>query len=265
MDVILQRALPVRPWTADHMLRLPGTVPVPMADWLQRDEAFAAQMALRDRLIAERLEAVHAMAETARPAAAELLALVLTHLDGVPGYRREPGAMIRPDGVRVPLDGLPLVAAGRLVQEDLVILEKPAGEAEHRLTAAILCFPSNWTLAQKFGMPLGRIHAPVAVYDDTIARRVQRLFDAIRPGAPLMRANLIPYAHANLHNPLPEYARHTPAAGAVRYLRSERQTLLRLPETGAVVFSIHVYQLSLNSLTDEDRARLRAARPDAFA
>lgn len=247
------------------MLRLPGTVPVAMADWLQRDDAFGAQMALRDHLIAERREAVHAMADGARPAAEELLALVLDQLDGVPGYARRAGALVRPDGVRVPLDGPPLIVAGRLVQEDLVILQKADGEDEHRLSAAILCFPSSWTLAQKFGMPLGRIHAPVPAYDEAVAKRVQRLFDAIRPGAPLMRANLIAYAHAELHNPLPEFHRHAPDAGAARYLRSERQTLLRLPETRAVVFSIHVYQLLLDSLGDEDRARLQAVQPGLFA
>ena len=32
---------------ADHTLRLRGTVPIDTADWLQRDEVFAAQMAER--------------------------------------------------------------------------------------------------------------------------------------------------------------------------------------------------------------------------
>jgi dimethylamine monooxygenase subunit A len=262
---IVQQRLPVAPWTVEHMLRLPGTVPIAPVDWLQRDEAFAAQMALRDRLIAERTAAVHAMTGGAEPAARELLGIVLAHLDGVPGYVREGATMRRPDAVTVSLDGPPLLAAGRLVQEDLVILQRPAGSAEHVLTAAVLCFPSNWTLAQKIDLPLGRIHLPVEAYDATVARRVQRLFDSIRPEAPLMRANLIPYAHGDLHSPRPEFSRHTPAPGEMRFLRSERQTLLRLPETRAVVFSIHVYQLRLDTLAPEDRARLEAVRPGWFA
>lgn len=264
MEAILQRSLPVRPWMADHTLRLPGTIPITLADWLQRDEVFAAQMALRDQLIADRPEAVHAMAGTARPAAEELLALVLDQLEGAEGYHRTGDAVRRPDGVLVPLAGPPLVTAGRLVQEDLVVLEKPQGEAEHQLTAAILCFPSNWTLAQKFGMPLGRIHAPVDAYDDTVAKRVQRLFDAIRPEMPLMRANLLPYAHANLHSPRAEYARHAPGPDAIRYVRSERQTLLRLPASRAVVFSIHVFQVPLDSIVGDERTRLEAVRPGWF-
>lgn len=260
----LQERLPVVPWMADHTLRLPGTTPVALADWLQRDEAFAGQMALRDRLIAERAPEVHAMAPSARRAADELLALVLAHLDGVPGYTREGGALRRPDGVVVPLAGPPLLVAGRLVQEDLVILEKPEGAPEHVLTGAILCFPSNWTLAQKFGMPLTRIHLPVAAYDETVAKRVQRLFDAVRPEAPIMRANLIPYAHSELHSPRPEFSRHSPGPDEIRFVRVERQTLLRLPDSRAVVFSIHVYQMPLDRLPEAEAARLRAVRPGWF-
>lgn len=264
MPPILQRHLPVAPWMADHTLRLPGTVPIALAEWLQRDDVFAEQMAARDYLIAERPAAVHAVADAARPAAAELLALVLAHLDGVPGYAREGEAMRRPDGVLVPLDGEPLVVAGRLVQEDLVLLERPEGGDEHVLTGAILCFPSNWTLAEKFGKGLVRIHLPVERYDESIARRVQRLFDAIRPEAPIMRANLLLYSDPALFNPRHEFARHTPDPGAAEFVRVERQTLLRLPETRAVVFSIHTYMVRPADLTPEQRVKLAEVRPGAF-
>ncbi len=261
---ILQERLPVAPWMAEHTLRLPGTVPIAPADWLQRDEAFAAQMAYRDRLVAERLEAVHRMAEGCAPAADELLELVLAHLDGVPGYRREAGGMRRPDGVVVALDGPPLVVAGRLVQEDLVVLEKPQGGAEHVLTGAILCFPSNWTLAEKFGMGLARIHLPVAPYDETMARRVQRLFDAIRPEAPMMRANLLLYGEEDLYNARREFERHVPGPDGARFVRVERQVLMRLPVSRAVVFSIHTYMVRPEALSAEQRERLEAVRPGAF-
>jgi hypothetical protein len=151
------------------------------------------------------------------------------------------------------------------VQEDLVILERAEAEPEHRLTAAVLCFPSNWTLRQKFGLPLARIHLPVEAYDEALAKRVRRLFEAIRPGAPLMRANLLPYTHARLYSPRPELDRHSPSPGEVRFVRVERQTLLRLPVTRAVVFSIHVYQVSLAAITGVERERLRAVRPAWFA
>jgi hypothetical protein len=265
MPEILQSRLPVAPWMAEHTLRLPGTVPIPPADWLQRDDAFGAQMARRDRLIAGHPTAVHAMADGCRPAAEELLALVLTQLAETPGYRRKGTTMRRPDGVAVPLGGPPLVAAGRLVQEDLLILDKPEAADEHALQGGIVCFPSNWTLAEKMGKPLSRIHAPVERYDATVARRVQRLLDALRPEAPLMRSNLLFYAEPELFNPRPEFEPHGTAAGTARYLRVERQALLRLPRTRAVVFSIHTYLVRPEALEADQRARLEALRPGAFA
>ncbi len=265
MSAILQDRLSVAPWMAAHTLRLPGTQPIDPADWLMRDEAFAAQMAYRDRLIAERPGEVHAITAGCAPAAEELRALVLAHLAAAPGYAREGCELRRPDGVAVPLDGPPLLVAGRLVQEDLCILEKPEGAGEHVLTGAILCFPSNWTLAQKMGHGLARIHLPVDAYDETVARRVQRLFDLIRPEAPLMRANLLLYGADDLFNARREFERHAPEPGAARYVRVERQVLLRLPQTGAVVFSIHTHMVRPEALTPEQLARLEAVRPGALA
>ena len=55
-------------------------------------------------------------------------------------------------------------------------MQKPDGAAEHILTGAVLCFPSSWTLSEKLGKPLLRIHMPVASYDSQMGARVQRMF-----------------------------------------------------------------------------------------
>jgi hypothetical protein len=94
---------------------------------------------------------------------------------------------------------------------------------------------------------------------------VQRLFDVLRPEAPLMRANLALHADCDLFNPRPEADRHVFAPGTARILRVERQVLLRLPVTRAVVFSIHTYVVRPEALTPEQRARLEAALPQSFA
>jgi dimethylamine monooxygenase subunit A len=243
MVPVLQSHLPFAPWMDPSTRRLPGVLPLTDDAWLCVDEAFAGQMAERDRLIAETPTTVYAALPEARMAADELYATVLA---GVPGYSVTPSHVTRPDGVTVPLDPAhPLLTLGRLVQEDLCLLQ--ADGDEHVLTGAILCFPASWTLAQKIGRPLSVIHHPVAPYDDRIRTSVQRMFHAIRPEAPLWRGNVLLYDDATLHQPRTEGARR-PRPVANTYLRSERQCLLRLPQTRAVVFTIHTYVLRTDQL-----------------
>lgn len=253
---ILQERLPFAPWMEGRTWRLPGIVPLEDGAWVLRDEAFAGQMAERDRLIAERLPLVHDLLPEGRGAADELYRAVLEKIAEDAGYLVGGAEVVRPDGVVVPLDpARPLITLGRLVQEDLCLMQ--ARGDEHVLTGAVLCFPASWTLAQKIGRPLTGIHVPVPHYDDGMARRVQRLFDAIRVGQPLMRFNALIYDDPVLHQPRREgEARPRPVEKI--YLRSERQVLMRLPETGAVVFSIHTYVVRIDSLSQAERDGLAA-------
>lgn len=221
------------------MRRLPGTVPLGDMPWLWPDEAYAGQMALRDRLVAEAPETVIAALPESGPAVEELYRLVLSELAALPGFRMDVDAVQRPDGARVARDAPRLAQLARLVQEDLCVME--AGAEGHVLTAATLLFPAYWTLSEKLGRPLVGLHAPVPVYDADIARRVQRLFDGLAPERPIWRFNLHPQDSDALFTPRREGdpARHR--ARRPRYFRSERQILRRLPETGAVVFSIKTY------------------------
>lgn len=226
------------PPRAPRAPRLPGTAPVDPDAWLLRCEAFGAQMALRDRLVAEGAEGL-AMRAEAREAVGELLDAVLDRLGRDAGYRVGATEVRRPDGVAVAVEReAPLATLARLVQEDLCLLQP--GPEGHRLTAGVLLFPSFWRLADKIGRALPAIHAPVADYDPEVARRVQRLFDALRPGLVLERWNWLPHDEPWLHMPRPEAVRRETSARPA-YLRRERQCLLRLPRTGAVVFSIHSF------------------------
>lgn len=241
MNVILQQGLPYDPFS---LPRLPGISPVGNGPWLIRDEAFAAQMALRESLLATRRADVVACLPEARDAAGELLALVLSEVYGAGSADR----VTRPDGANIAIDRAdPMGTLARLVQEDLCVMQ-PRG-AEHVLTAAALLFPASWTLAEKLGRPLIGIHKPVAAYDAGLAARVQRLFDGIRVGAPLWRFNALWYDDPTLFQPRREDAPRLPPGDGGAYLRSERQVLRRLPETGAVVFSIHTYVVPRAALT----------------
>jgi hypothetical protein len=258
-DPILHQTLPFIPWMDPRTMRLPGVLPVVGDDWLRVDEAFAGQMAVRDRLIATQEAAVHGMLDRARPAAMELFDKVLAQLTQTPGYIVGLDSVTRPDGQVVGLDrDWPMRTLGRLVQEDLCLME--AEGAEHMLTGAILCFPASWTLSEKLGRVMTGIHVPVEPYTQEVARRVQRLFDAIRPEQPLWRMNYLTYADPTLHQPrLESDRRPRPDANTRVFVRSERQCLMRLPQTRAVVFSIHTYVLRLEDLPADAREALVSA------
>jgi len=256
MTPILQSHLPFAPWMDPRTHRLPGVLPVAGDDWLRVDDAFGPQMAERDRLIATVPDVVHGIFPAAHDAAAELFARVIDHLRATPGYLVADDCVTRPDGVTVPLDGPPLLTLGRLVQEDLCLMQRHADESV--LTGAILCFPASWSLAEKLGRPLTGIHAPVTPYTDDIARRVQRMFDAIRVDQPLWRANALVYVDPALHQPRRESDPRTDRRGGT-FLRSERQGFLRLPVSRAVVFSIHTYVVRLGDLTPDQHAAMGSA------
>lgn len=220
-------------------------------EWLLRDDVFDAQMAYRDHLLKTRRAEVFRATDASLPAQAELLDTVLAEI----GYDFDGDRITRPDGEVVTVGAdQPIVTAARLVQEDLILMENLTGEPE--LTAAVLCFPASWTLDEKFTRGLIGIHGNVDEYDEDVAKRVQRMFDAIRPEQPLWRANFMVYANPELHQPRLEGDSRADPSGDGQFARVERQTLRKLPKTRAVVFGIHTYVVPLDVLNDEVREAL---------
>jgi len=249
--VTCQTCLPFYPWMEPPLARLPGIIPIEPGDWLVRDEAFAGQMALSDQLIADRREEVTALVGV-EAAACEVLDLVVASLGE--GYEVGAEQIVRPDGVVVARHSdHPLIVARRLVQEDLLI-HGALGD-EHGLLGGVLCFPASWTLTEKVGRGLMGVHGPVEIYDANLGARVQRLFDGIRPGLPVMRANYLTYAKPDLFHPRSEAARR--ADHTANFMRVERQCLLKLPVCGAVIFSIHTYVVPMAAVEDHAQEALR--------
>jgi Haem-dependent oxidative N-demethylase, alpha subunit-like len=134
----------------------------------------------------------------------------------------------------------PLVEAGRNVAPDLCILEA----REVRLIAASLLFANQWTPRAKWGLSLLGIHAPVEGYDTQLANKVGVVLGRLGEQI-LVRRNW--FIHDVGTWCIPEridYAAEPADPGSLT-LRSERQTLRRLPDTGAIVFMIRTQQVSL--------------------
>ena len=258
--IICQKKLPIMPWMAAGGVRLPGLSPVSTADWLVRDDVFAAQMAYRDHLVKNRQAHVYACLPQAEPSARELLEILLAELpSNDAAYTKRGSALTRPDNISIETKTTaPLLTAGRLAQEDFALMQKEDGT--YRLTGGLICFPAHWQLQRKIGKTLTGLHAPVAEYTADIAARTLRIFDHLRPETPLMRANVLIYTNPDLHQPAAE--KKTVAKDAPRFVRVERQTLRRLPRTGAIAFAIHTYQIPAQALAPEQFAALAARRPD---
>jgi dimethylamine monooxygenase subunit A len=173
---------------------------------------------------------------------------------------------------RAPLDWL-----GLQVQEDLLLLD---GRREGlSLVAGQLCFPSMWSLDEKLGRSLFDIHAPVPGLNKQLGPSTLNLLERLKPGRSVTRSNwaltvtdrmdLAPWT-------LPEWQHlfqglTAENAGERCFLRLERQTLTLLPDTGAILFTIHTYRAPVaTEVVDPARRRrlasvLRTVPPDTRA
>ncbi len=258
--VILHSNLPLIPWMHPIMGRLPGTMPVDIDNWLLKDEVFSQQMAYRDHLIERRRDVVFHCLEGAMDAATELRDTLANELPNIAGYAYKGGQLTRPDGITIDLSNdHPLIVASRLVQEDLCLLQQDG--SAHILVGGTVCFPARWTLSQKMERSLTSLHHPVDAYDENLARRVERMFSHIRPEQPLMRGNYLIFTDPELHQPAEEGEGRPHPSLAPRYVRVERQTLRRLPETGMLVFAIHTCLVRASDLSEPEYQQLLQKRP----
>ena len=210
-----------------------GTRSLKGQPWLLADAHAFQQLALRAELLTTRTDEVLAEPTNATPAAMEL------------------EAMVRAAGVAISEGASPLDRLGRSVQEDFCLLER--GEHEWVLKAAVLCFPSRWKLAAKIGRPLTQVHGPTPRYQELLAQRVTTAFDRLEDRT-ILRRNWFVHPDPALFQP------NRPAGGDrvisakhcgdELWVRSERQTLRRLPDTGWVVFTIRVQQCRFGELLE---------------
>lgn len=249
--MILCHRPPYTPFMDDRFSRLPGVVPLDEADWIVAPEDTAAQLAYREQLLGEQPDAVVALLPEAQAAADELLTLVLDALSRHSDWQVKANEVQRPGGTIVALEhSAPLLSLGRLVSEDLCLMTRTVDEDVYRLSAGVLCFPAGWSLAEKLGQTMDAIHGPVPHYDLAVSRRTDKLMTAIRVGRPLLRYNWGIWDDPELHAPpAAEGIWNNRGLGDPAYYRTERQTLLRLPDSRAIVFGIRTTVSPFNGFT----------------
>jgi dimethylamine monooxygenase subunit A len=226
-----------------------GLKPIPAERWLRPDDQ------------AHWLPGKRALIE-ADPAA------VFAQLPGSLSGQAEVAAMIGADLRVAPDPGEPpLLAAARLVSDDLVLME-PRDEG-WTATALCLCAPTFFGVDEAIGGSLQRLHGPVPGGDPGLAGRIGRVFSLMDEAVVLERFNWTvqwgPGRHTPTGAPLraaAQAAELAEAAGAL-HLRVERQTIRRLPATGGVLFTIRIRLARLADLLDT--AERRAAFASAWA
>lgn len=217
--------------------------------WIEADEFLVEQLDEKDRLFAEHHGDVFQAEDDTVKAQREVLDELLTYLPvRYPEmYALEAGSItVLPQGkhyVIADFDDRPLELAARLVQDDLVLMRKDEGR--HRLVAAALCFPSGWSLRDKFGHAMADVHAPVPGFGPASrnAQLIERIFENLKPGHPVERHNWSIFDQPKLYYPTTDHAESTlfDARGRVNaWIRIERQTLSKLPQSGVVLFTIKI-------------------------
>ncbi|WP_294329671.1 DUF3445 domain-containing protein [uncultured Sphingomonas sp.] len=248
-----------------------GLVRVPEAEWLTPD----ADLAARAAVFAAEPNCVQVLPE-AEAAVHEVGEMLEGWTSAFPSRLRERlGEGLEPSSASStsvppptpPANGrgakavavLRTAAAG--VWEDLCILT-PDASGQYWLTAAALAFPTDWHLAEKLDQALTPIHAPIHGYAEQLAAGVDHFFATLQPGPIFGRTNWFVVAsdawrYLPQDDPEARFAHVTADnAGQTLFVRCERQTLRRLPQSGAVLFTIGIHVEPLDRLSSGAVARV---------
>ncbi|WP_024587595.1 DUF3445 domain-containing protein [Aliihoeflea sp. 2WW] len=241
---------------------------------IEVDEGLDEYLDEKDQLLANKSEAVFVARDDTRNAQREALDLIVGNLTTYHGNTHHfTTGSAKVGGRTVKLeadDDAPLKTAARLVQEDLVLM-RHCGDG-WRLVAACLCFPSSWSLSEKFDRPLPDIHEPVPQFGrgTRMAQLIARIFDQMQVCQPVERFNWsLQYNPARYHPAM--HAKKveredgsagdlTPSEVAQRvFMRIERQTLCKLKESGDILFTIRIYLDPLACLASHPKRAAIAA------
>ncbi len=228
-----------------------GLSPLGTGLWIETDNELGHYHRHKLDQRARHGDRVYRASPDSQPAQRELARLLLRHLvEDQDGLYRIEDARLRciPGDFAEPLDAAePLWNCSLWVADDLVIMAPRADT--YVLTAASLCSPSHWRLADKFERPIREIHDPIPGFHPALSPGIDRFFAHLRVAHPVVRGNWGVQVGDRLDRH-PDEAEAPVDPGAPLFYRCERQSLLRLPETGAIAFTIRVYLHPLAQLRE---------------
>jgi len=258
------------PYDGSSRLFAIGLKPLDLNEWIEIDDTFEFHLAEKRRIHAEHGPRVFVEEADTKAAQAEVLSLLADHLPArYPQRYSTDGAQLTVTGQpAIATDLPPLHIASLVVQEDLILMRKCA--EGWRLVAGALCFPSSWSLTEKFGKTMQDIHIPVPAFGPgtRMAGMIERIFDNLVVELPVERYNWSIQAGDALYHPLSDEQRIDRATmrpsrfnddniNAGAFIRVERQTLRKLPVSGDILFTIRIFLDPLEVLSrHDDRKRI---------
>jgi len=263
-----------------------GLLKIPEEEWFEifelQERAF--QMAEKRRLLANHHDDVFMADPSAFMASREVLTMMLKHLPAIRPdlysqkrntIRLEPHSEFDEEEWSTDLktNGIhPLDLAARLVQEDLIVMLPPAikqarTSAGWWLAAGSVAFPSRWSLKKKYGQPMNIIHAPVPFYKEQLQTTVDNFFNQMPYDEIYARRNWSLYDNSSLRQDGTEQMSERTQepitsnnAGERLWLRVERQTLRKLRETGAILFTIRIHLRQLKHIVNFEGVASRLSK-----
>ena len=163
----------------------------------------------------------------------------------------------------------PLAWIAAQVQEDIVLLDQRDGVLYG--DAGVVTFAADWSFGFDVGMSFLEIHGPVPrLHGEGIITRAHEFLKRLQPGETYRRTNWTLTIGRRLDVSTELYPEWGPDRDAVLllddeafgrdvHLRVEVQHLIRLPESGAVMFLIRTYLLPLVDLVQVEHWRVRTA------
>lgn len=147
------------------------------------------------------------------------------------------------------------------MEEDFLILMLDDKTDQYYLRGGSFAFPSGFDPAQKTNLSLRDIHGPVPLYKKSIEKSMDKFFRRLKVGEWIYRLNWTVQADNKLYAPGLDNTSNNDVIVALEAdnldfsqvcMRCERQCLLRLPKTKALLFTIRTYMTPLSEIREEE-------------
>ncbi len=247
-----------------------GASRIDSSDWIEPDNDFKRYYQNKSLQAEVNKSSVYLALDESLEAQEELSALLLKHLtiDHADSYSINKNSLnqeslnLSKQNLNWPLstpssDIEQLWRASLWIQDDICLLQPyyiNGRTSAYKLTAGSVCAPSHWRLKDKIGADFFALHSPVPGLQSKLQDGIMRLFAKL-DSAPIVRANWgISVSDTLMRLPEDQQLEESVAADSDLFLRVERQSLRKLPNTGAIVFTIRVYTYPLESIKAIDGA-----------